>query len=332
MTSDLSKAEPSSEGGHGFDTHYAAQLAVSYPAKARYNGGIITEGPLAGRNGIPVKGLPSVFDKDGRLKKKFAWIKNGIKPTRNYALNAPNAVAVAARHDSPNCPPPSHITRKSRQCNVVLSPPHANTKWTKDPIETTFTIIQTNLWTPQRHPDWPPPPDWPTKWTWPTNPTFIPHDDRQCELCLDRICSCILISVRQDVPAIVPYGDKGEGAQAQMSYLKGELLGELLRELAPLEKYEDGWGADLVRKDIGSNAHAVCQVYCRYVGNWVRKINHSCNPCTSFSPMKISGKWRIMIEAIRNIAKGEEITVFYGAEYWEGDKCLCGSTTCISNS
>lgn len=54
MTSELRKVESSTEGGYGFNTHYAAQLAVSYPASARYFGGIITEGPLAGRNGIPV--------------------------------------------------------------------------------------------------------------------------------------------------------------------------------------------------------------------------------------------------------------------------------------
>lgn len=48
-----------------------------------------------------------------------------IHPTRNYALNAPNAVAVPARHD-PHCPPPHHTTQELKQCNVVPSPPRAS--------------------------------------------------------------------------------------------------------------------------------------------------------------------------------------------------------------
>ncbi|KAI1257383.1 hypothetical protein MGN70_000423 [Eutypa lata] len=60
MASELRKVESSTEGGYGFNTHYAAQLAVSYPASARYIGGT-------------------------------------AKPTWNYALNAPNAVAVPAQ-------------------------------------------------------------------------------------------------------------------------------------------------------------------------------------------------------------------------------------------
>lgn len=38
-----------------------------------------------------------------------------------------------------------------------------------------------------------------------------------------------------------------------------------------------------------------------------------------------------MIQAVRNIALGEPVTVDYGAEYWEGRaiSCMCGSARCI---
>ncbi|QKD62570.2 uncharacterized protein FOBCDRAFT_245875 [Fusarium oxysporum Fo47] len=37
-----------------------------------------------------------------------------------------------------------------------------------------------------------------------------------------------------------------------------------------------------------------------------------------FVSMRVSRKWRAMIQAVRNIALGEPVTVDYGAEYWEG--------------
>ncbi|EWZ80430.1 hypothetical protein FOWG_15522 [Fusarium oxysporum f. sp. lycopersici MN25] len=66
-------------------------------------------------------------------------------------------------------------------------------------------------------------------------------------------------------------------------------------------------------------------------GNWARKMNHSCNFNVQFVSMRVSRKWRAMIQAVRNIALGEPVTVDYGAEYWEGRtiSCMCGSARCI---
>ena len=46
-------------------------------------------------------------------------------------------------------------------------------------------------------------------------------------------------------------------------------------------------------------------------GNWTRFINHSCDPNTSFEPYNIGGKWRTLIQANRNIAFGEWLSVYY---------------------
>ncbi|EXA35330.1 hypothetical protein FOQG_16557 [Fusarium oxysporum f. sp. raphani 54005] len=66
-------------------------------------------------------------------------------------------------------------------------------------------------------------------------------------------------------------------------------------------------------------------------GNWTQKMNHSCNFNVQFVSMRVSRKWRVMIQAVRNIAPGEPVTVDYGAEYWEGTafSCMCGSARCI---
>jgi hypothetical protein len=39
----------------------------------------------------------------------------------------------------------------------------------------------------------------------------------------------------------------------------------------------------------------VTQIYSKGMGNWVRKVNHSCRPSAKFREMQISGWWRMMI-------------------------------------
>jgi hypothetical protein len=42
----------------------------------------------------------------------------------------------------------------------------------------------------------------------------------------------------------------------------------------------------------------VAQIYPKEKGNWVRKVNHLCDPSAEFCVMKISGWWRQMLVAI----------------------------------
>ncbi|KAJ7605665.1 hypothetical protein DFH06DRAFT_1348517 [Mycena polygramma] len=52
----------------------------------------------------------------------------------------------------------------------------------------------------------------------------------------------------------------------------------------------------------------------------IRFVNHSCKPNTVFELQERG----ITLRTVRDIAPGEEVTVDYGAEYWEeGHKCLC---------
>jgi hypothetical protein len=125
----------------------------------------------------------------------------------------------------------------------------------------------------------------------------------------------------------------GEGVWARSDYEIGEFLGELVGELAPIGYYTDGWAADLSRNDLSPDGDDVawCQVYPRYMGNWVRKVNHSCEPNCSFESWNISGRWRVMLRASRQIKRDSWILVDYGQDYWtEGRRCLCGSDQCIS--
>ncbi|KPM44524.1 hypothetical protein AK830_g2003 [Neonectria ditissima] len=138
----------------------------------------------------------------------------------------------------------------------------------------------------------------------------------QCELCQTKACQCIITEISPARPKIVQAGVMGEGVQATVRYEVGEYLGEFLGELVPLNSVNNGWSAYMSRDDINSDAELrpVCQVDCKHIGNWGRKVNHSCEANTEFVTIPVSGKWRILIKAVKVIEAGDVVT---------GPSCLC---------
>ncbi|KAF2405503.1 hypothetical protein EJ06DRAFT_526021 [Trichodelitschia bisporula] len=67
-------------------------------------------------------------------------------------------------------------------------------------------------------------------------------------------------------------------------------------------------------------------------GGIARFINHSCMPNCTAKIIKVDGTKRIVIYALRDISKNEELTYDYKFEReWESDDripCLCGTTAC----
>lgn len=95
---------------------------------------------------------------------------------------------------------------------------------------------------------------------------------------------------------------------------------------------DDRWSCRLGRDDMGGDVfRSVCDIHCLHFGNWVRKINHSCEPNVLFRETAISGKWRVMVEVIEPIKAGEMILTGYGKEYFTeaGMKCLCNTRSCF---
>ncbi|RBA10305.1 hypothetical protein FPRO05_06241 [Fusarium proliferatum] len=151
---------------------------------------------------------------------------------------------------------------------------------------------------------------------------------------LAKIPPGFLAIFASDVPSIGKTPNMGEGAWAKTDYEAGELVGELVGEIAPIGTFTDGWAADLSRDDLSPDGANVvwCQVYPRYIGNWVRKVNHSCESNCKFVSSNISGRWRVMLQATREIKAESWILVDYGKEYWaESCSCLCGTQSCINN-
>ncbi|KAH0846856.1 hypothetical protein AYO21_07414 [Fonsecaea monophora] len=65
-------------------------------------------------------------------------------------------------------------------------------------------------------------------------------------------------------------------------------------------------------------------------GGWTRYVNHSCSPNTQYVLTNVGQHTLIIVQALRRIAFGEEITVDYGDDYFEnlGISCRCGSPRC----
>ena len=65
-------------------------------------------------------------------------------------------------------------------------------------------------------------------------------------------------------------------------------------------------------------------------GNWTRYINHSCNPNTNFVLVNVGQRHLTLIQAARSIAFGEDITVYYGDDFFDNKnfRCKCGEAKC----
>ena len=196
-----------------------------------------------------------------------------------------------------------------------------------------FPSITENVHDPEKYPNWPRPCGWPEDWPWPVDPTaLVDSNGRQCDLCIQTSCSCISANLKP-MPRIKDYGKKGRGLQAvangpgQIAYQKGDIIGQLTGELAPLGTYNDGWTLELARGDL-LNEPSVCQIHCANTGNCFRLLNHHCSSNARFHEMAVSGRYRMMVKAVRDIRDGEEITVRYGRGYWGEGGCPCDEHPC----
>jgi hypothetical protein len=188
-----------------------------------------------------------------------------------------------------------------------------------------FHVIKANEFGLDKY-DWPKPDFWP--WDWPQSPAWISPSDKRCDECDkynerdEEECDCITTCLPPNQPSITNEPGKGQGVRVMgATYLKGQILGELLGEFAPLDTYDNGWAMEFTRPDFRNEP--IAQIYAREMGNWVRKVNHSCDPSAKFRVMRISGWWRQMLVAVRDIIHNDEITASCGRGFLRGKECLC---------
>ncbi|KAH6630151.1 hypothetical protein B0J18DRAFT_420314 [Chaetomium sp. MPI-SDFR-AT-0129] len=176
------------------------------------------------------------------------------------------------------------------------------------PMLAPFRLLKSNYYDSSNGMSWPRPASW--RWEWPADPTVVhPGSEKACSFCPSKTCRCVEIKVPQ-IPRISDDGSKGSGVRSMGPHRANDILGELVGELLPPGSCIGGWSMALHRPDLDDET--VADIYPARMGNWVRKVNHSANPSTMFRVMKISGRWRLMLVAVRDIGDGEEITAKYG--------------------
>jgi hypothetical protein len=175
------------------------------------------------------------------------------------------------------------------------------------PLLAPFRLLRSNHYDPDSGFYWPRPAGW--SWAWPSDPSAVRPGDKACSLCPRKSCRCAETKAPQ-IPRIIDDGSKGRGVRSIGSHRANDILGELVGELVPLGSCAGDWTLTLRRPDLEDEP--VADIYPRRLGNWVRKVHHSADPSAVFRVMKISGRWRQMLVAVRDIGDGEEITARYG--------------------
>ncbi|KAG7291562.1 hypothetical protein NEMBOFW57_001581 [Staphylotrichum longicolle] len=175
------------------------------------------------------------------------------------------------------------------------------------PLLAPFRLLKSNYYDEKSGFYWPRPAGW--DWDWPTDPSAVRPGDKACSLCPRKSCRCAEVKVPQ-IPRISDDRSKGPGVRSVGSHRANDILGELVGELVPPGACAGDWALALRRPDLDDEP--VADIYPRRMGNWVRKVCHSSDPSAMFRMMKISGRWRQMLVAVRDIGDGEEITAKYG--------------------
>ncbi|KAL4958897.1 SET domain protein [Aspergillus stella-maris] len=164
----------------------------------------------------------------------------------------------------------------------------------------------------------------------PQDPTIRGPRDGPCDVCgSPDLCSCKLDFSAGSLVELIDRAVTGTGVRALTNFKKGDILGQFVGELFPPE-YEDDKVYSLVHVTKTSGDDVVAVISPQRFGNWTRYIAHSCSPCTKFNARTVGDRTVMTIEARRDIAAFEDLTVHYGRQYWTYRKCLCGEENCLS--
>ncbi|KAK6365180.1 hypothetical protein LTS17_011412 [Exophiala oligosperma] len=142
-------------------------------------------------------------------------------------------------------------------------------------------------------------------------------------------------------------GKLGTGVRALQPLEKDAILGEYIGEIYPYqnpsryrtEMYVFGMGIPQKRRqkrrgvDNGQAEDSIdIIVDLAIYGNWTRYINHSCQPNASYTFATVGRRRVILIQTLRDINFGEELTSDYGEGYFTNMnlECTCGAEKCRS--
>jgi hypothetical protein len=147
------------------------------------------------------------------------------------------------------------------------------------------------------------------------DPTIVNRGDEQCTACgSDQSCRCVAnLSQNRHAIAICSRGNRVVMASLPETpggpvYQKGAYISELVGDLYP-PKHDDCHGMFFALPCPGQDCTS--HLHWTKTANWTFLVSHSCKACTLFSVQVLSGKARVMLQAIESICPGTILTVDY---------------------
>ncbi|KAL3433781.1 hypothetical protein BDV09DRAFT_205098 [Aspergillus tetrazonus] len=162
-----------------------------------------------------------------------------------------------------------------------------------------------------------------------TDPTLRRAEDGDCDLCGLGSCDCEIDFSAGSLVELVERPLTGTGVRALTSFREGDILGQFIGEIQPTD-YDGDEVYALTHVSKVDMEEPLAIISPKKYGNWTRYMAHSCNASCEFRARTVGKRTVMTVEAKRNIVAGEDITVNYGAEYWENKQCMCGEVDCLS--
>lgn len=181
----------------------------------------------------------------------------------------------------------------------------------------------------------PRPPHWPLDRPYPEDPTLIRSTTlKPCISCTSHSpCTCCFTAdplIWHPLVELRDYGHhhRGTGVRALQRIPQNATLAEYVGEIFPWNYTSDPvYGFDFSVPGTANDA-VIAMISAKRVGNWTRFINHSCEASTRFDIVAMGGRYRVVVQSVRDIEVFEEITIHYGFGYWTDKKCECGAEGC----
>lgn len=190
--------------------------------------------------------------------------------------------------------------------------------------------------------------------TWPPSSALdllgTPSKEELCVVCEGKeICSCDYSRWVDEMHnffvnemRISAISGKGYGVFSRASIPGQKTLGEYTGELVPTDfhdKKTDEEAQYFSKIEIGkwkcvrgemTTQVPKCSIDANLKGSVLRFMNHSCNANSELLVARVGMHTRVLIvDSLRPIAKGKEITIDYGPDYFRpGEVCMCGSKEC----
>ncbi|KAI9368982.1 hypothetical protein BJX61DRAFT_546028 [Aspergillus egyptiacus] len=155
------------------------------------------------------------------------------------------------------------------------------------------------------------------RWEGKPNPTARRPSHGRCDLCSSpEICNCVLDFSSGCLVELVERPLTGTGVRALTNFKEGDILGEFIGEICPVDFNDDPVYLLAVEAKTKPRDY-IASISPRRYGNWTRYLAHSCNASAFFESMTIGKRVMMTVQAYRDISAFEDITVDYGEDYWK---------------